>query len=173
MSSTADVAQCAVDHIGRHLGVAAAGYGELGGDGRTLRVVSQWSAGGASRPTPAPIDIESFGERDARHAGLPIVIDDTRAHDHAKAWIDAGIGAIITAPQVDDGRTLAMLWVSVPARAHGRQTRSCCCAKRPHGCGRSCRAHAPRTHCAKARNGSGSWPTARRCSCGWWILQAA
>jgi PAS domain S-box-containing protein len=115
MSSTADVAQCAVDHIGRHLGVAAAGYGELGGDGRTLRVVSQWSAGGASRPTPAPVDIESFGERDTRHAGLPIVIDDTRAHDHAKAWIDAGIGAIITAPQVDDGRTLAMLWVTVPA----------------------------------------------------------
>jgi PAS domain S-box-containing protein len=115
MSSTADVAQCAVDHIGRHLGVAGAGYGELTADESTLRVMAQWSATDAPRTASALVDIERFGEREARNAGAPIVIGDTRAHDHASAWIDAGIGAIVTVPQVEAGRTLAMVWVSVPA----------------------------------------------------------
>ena len=59
-------------------------------------------------------DIPTFGEAKARGAGLPIVIDDTRRHSHANAWLQAGIGAIVTAPLVTGGRSPAMMWVSTP-----------------------------------------------------------
>ena len=114
MSSTAAVSQCAVDHIGRQLGATAAGYGEIDADATTLHVTSQWHADGSATPPAAPIDLDRFGLADTTRDGAPIVIDDTRRHDHARAWVDAGVGAIIAVSQVTDGRTVAMLWVSVP-----------------------------------------------------------
>ena len=114
MSSTAAVSQCAVDHIGRQLGATAAGYGEIDADATTLHVTSQWHADGSATPPAAPIDLDRFGLAVTTPDGAPIVIDDTRRHDHARAWVDAGVGAIIAVSQVTDGRTVAMLWVSVP-----------------------------------------------------------
>ena len=116
------VTQCAVEHIGRHLGVDAAGYGEIEPDGRLFRVTKQWRADGTSGSAETDLDIDRFGEADAIRAGLPIVIEDTRRHDHARAWIEAGIGALVTAPKVTEGRSVAMLWVSVAGpRAWNRE----------------------------------------------------
>jgi PAS domain S-box-containing protein len=110
------VVACALEKIGGHLGVAATGYGEVDRDGRMLRVVSEWRADGASGyGAGALFDIESFGEAEARRAGLPIVIEDARRHPRAAAWLAAGIGAVITAPLTTGGRSIAMLWASVPA----------------------------------------------------------
>ena len=111
-ASALDVARTAVDHIGRHFHAAAAGYGEIDHDGSSLRVVAQWREAGGWAPDDV-IDIARFGERGASRDGRPIVIDDVRRHSHASAWIDAGVGAIMTAPQVVDGRATAMLWIGV------------------------------------------------------------
>jgi len=108
------VAHIALAHVGRQLGAACAAYGVVERDGRTFRVVTEWRADGSAGYAPnTRFDIERFGEAEARGAGLPIVIEDTRRHPHADAWQQAGIGAIITAPLVTGGRSPAMMWVSM------------------------------------------------------------
>ena len=109
------VAACAVENLGRHLNVASAGYGELESDDTTFRVMTEWRADGlAVQGAGAPFGIEGLGEADARRAGLPVVIEDTRRHDRAEAWSKAGVGAVIAAPLVAGGRNVSMIWVSVP-----------------------------------------------------------
>ena len=109
------VAHIALAHVGRQLGAACAAYGVVERDGRTFRVVTEWRAdGSAGYGANTRFDIESFGEAEARGAGLPIVIEDTRRHPHANAWEHAGIGSVITAPLVTGGRSPAMMWVSMP-----------------------------------------------------------
>src|SRR6185295_15586693 len=56
------VTQCAVEHIGRHLRVDAAGYGEIEPDGRLFRVTKQWRADGTSGSAETDLDIDRFGE---------------------------------------------------------------------------------------------------------------
>ena len=109
------VAHIALAHVGRQLGAACAAYGVVERDGRTFRVVTEWRADGSAGYAPnTRFDIERFGEAEARGAGLPIVIEDTRRHPHADAWQQAGIGAVITAPLITGGRSPAMMWVSMP-----------------------------------------------------------
>jgi len=111
-TSVADVLRCAVDHVGRHFGASSAGYGELDADATTLRVTSQWHADGSTIEPAAPIDLDHFGLADTARSGAPIVVGDTRRHERANAWVDAGIGAIVAMPQVTEGRCVGLLWMS-------------------------------------------------------------
>jgi PAS domain S-box-containing protein len=116
------VADTAVALIGREIGTTTAGYLEVERDRATFRVVSEWRADGApGRHEGARFPIERFGERDAREAGLPIVIEDTRRHPNAEAWLAEGAGAVLTAPRVTAGRSPAALWVTMdgPRAWHG------------------------------------------------------
>jgi PAS domain S-box-containing protein len=109
------VAHIALAHVGRQLRAACAAYGVVERDGRTLRVVTEWRADGSAGYAPnARFDVERFGEEEARGAGAPIVIEDTRRHPHADAWQQAGIGAVITAPLITGGRSAEIMWVSMP-----------------------------------------------------------
>ena len=104
--------------------MAHAGYVEVDRDGAGFHVVKEWRADGApERPGGTRFPIGRFGEDEARHAGLPIVIDDTRTHPHAAAWQEAGVGAVLTAPRVVARRSPGALWVTVPGpRAwHGEE----------------------------------------------------
>ncbi len=108
------VADTAVALIGRELRTTTAGYLEVERDRATFRVVSEWRADGKTgRHEGARFPIDRFGERDAREAGLPILIEDTRRHPKAAAWLAEDAGAVLTAPRVTSGRSPAALWVTM------------------------------------------------------------
>jgi PAS domain S-box-containing protein len=109
-----EVAGTAVAMIGRELRATTAGYLEVEREGRFFRVVSEWRGDGiAPRHEGARFPIDRFGEEEARMSGLPIVIDDTRSHPRASAWLAEGAGAVMTAPRVMSGRSPAALWVTM------------------------------------------------------------
>jgi PAS domain S-box-containing protein len=110
------VAETAVALIGRELRTTTAGYLEVEREGRTFRVVTEWRADGRPpRHAGAQFPVDRFGEDEARRAGLPIVIEDTRTHPHATAWLAEGAGAVMTVPRVNAGRSPAALWVTMDA----------------------------------------------------------
>jgi PAS domain S-box-containing protein len=114
--SPEQVAETAVALIGRELRATAAGYLEVEREGRTFRVGTEWRADGARPPhAGARFPIDRFGEHEARRAGLPIVIEDTRTHPQASAWLAEGAGAVMTAPRVNGGRSPAALFVTMDA----------------------------------------------------------
>ena len=93
------VAESAVALVGRELRTTTAGYLEVEPGETTFRVVTEWRADGAApRHVGARFPVDRFGEHEARRAGLPIVIDDTRTHAQASAWLAEGAGAVVTAP---------------------------------------------------------------------------
>jgi PAS domain S-box-containing protein len=108
------VVAAALARIGGELATACAGYVEVERDGTAFRVVAEWRADGAKGRDGERFPIDRFGEEEARRAGRPIVIDDTRTHPQAHAWLAEGTGAVLTVPSVTSGRSRAALWVSMP-----------------------------------------------------------
>jgi len=108
------VVAAALPRIGRELATACAGYVELERDGTAFRVVAEWRADGANGRDGERFPIDPFGEEEATRAGGPIVIEDTRAHPRADAWLAEGTGAVLTVPSVASGRSRAAIWVSMP-----------------------------------------------------------
>ncbi|HET8875314.1 MAG TPA: ATP-binding protein [Casimicrobiaceae bacterium] len=112
--SPEEVVAAALSGIGGELATACAGYVEVERDGTAFRVVAEWRADGAKGRAGERFPIDHFGEEEARRAGLPIVIADTRTHRRAEAWLAEGTGAVVTVPSVTAGRSPAALWVSMP-----------------------------------------------------------
>jgi len=104
----------AVARIGGELATTNAGYVEVESGGDAFRIVSEWRADGGKGRDGERFPIDRFGEEEARRAGLPIVVEDTRLHPHADAWLAEGAGAVLTVPCVTSGRSPAALWVSMP-----------------------------------------------------------
>lgn len=82
-----EVVAAALARIGRELATACAGYVQVERSGRAFRVVAEWRADGAKGRDGKHFPIDRFGEEVARRTGLPIVIEDTRTHPRAEAWL--------------------------------------------------------------------------------------
>jgi PAS domain S-box-containing protein len=109
-----EVVAVALARIGHELATACAGYVEVERGGGAFRVVAEWRADGAKGRDGERFPIDRFGEEEARRAGLPIVIENTRTHPRAEAWLAEGAGAVLTMPSVTAGRSPAAVWVSMP-----------------------------------------------------------
>lgn len=102
--------------LGERLNALRVGYGEIDPDQRTLTLLADWTDGVPSNAGVFPLD--SFGPEivAANRAGRTFVSKDIRADPriseaHLEAFTRWGIGALVAAPLVKDGRFTAILSV--------------------------------------------------------------
>ena len=127
MARPDDIMAAAAAALGSHLDVARCGYDEVSADGAMTQGVGDWSNGTLPGLAATP-DGDGAGDGDGDAAlgagviadlrrGLTVIVDDCatdgRARDPATArcWAQAGVGALIAAPLLRDGRLAAVLYL--------------------------------------------------------------
>jgi len=106
----------AAEVIGHALGADRVGYGSVAADGETFTVPTDWTkAGFPSLAGVYRIDDYGLYAADLRN-GETVVIDDVR-QDHrtstaAQSLSALGVGSLINHPIVEQGRTVAILYVN-------------------------------------------------------------
>ncbi len=121
LSDPAEVTLAAAEMLGRHLGVARAGYGELDSSGEVIRVERDWAGRLPSLAGEARL-LDGFGTTIAAElrAGRTLRVDDSAAdprasgQDVAETWASIDLRAIIAVPLIKGGRFAAFLYVHEP-----------------------------------------------------------
>ncbi len=110
--------------LGRQVGAARAGYGEIDEAGTTVIVNRDWTSGMGSLAGKVRL-LDAFGPQVIAElrAGRTLVVEDCRTDPragsaHAAAWDSIGTRALIVVPLVRDGRLRAILYLheAVPRR---------------------------------------------------------
>ncbi|MBP0444866.1 PAS domain S-box protein [Roseomonas sp. SSH11] len=122
LSDPLEAMVAAAGMLGRELGAARAGYGEIDAAGEVVRVERDWSAGRLPSLAGEARLLDGFGPeliRELRRGRMLMVQDcrtDPRAagEDRAAAWDSIGTRALIVAPLVKGGRLTAILYVHEP-----------------------------------------------------------
>lgn len=116
----------AAEMLGRALGVARAGYGEIDAAGETVRVERDWTDDAAEAPVASLSGearlLDGFGPAliGELRAGRVLVVEDSatdpRAADPAQAavWASIGTRSLIVAPIVKEGALTAILYAHEP-----------------------------------------------------------
>jgi PAS domain S-box-containing protein len=113
-----EVMAAAAEMLGRHLGAARAGYAEMDGAARMLRVTRDWTDGRIPRRTGQTRPLDAFGPPAAAElrAGRVVVVEDcladprTMGETVAATWASIGIRALVVAPLVKAGTLTAFLY---------------------------------------------------------------
>ncbi len=104
----------ATARLGRHLGAARVGYGQVQSDRATVLVTCGYAHG--TEPINGIFKLEDFGPRLAARAqlGLSLVEDDvlTDPDVQSKTWSAFGTRAHVSVPLVRDGQYRALLYVT-------------------------------------------------------------
>jgi PAS domain S-box-containing protein len=121
----AAVTSAAAEAVGRHLGVARAGYGEIDASGEVIRVEQDWSNGVPSLAGEARL-LAGFGEAIAAElrAGRTLRVEDCTTDpratgpDVAYTWASIRLRAVVAVPLVKQGRFIAFLYLHEPHARH-------------------------------------------------------
>jgi PAS domain S-box-containing protein len=123
LADPAEVTATAAAALGRHLGAARAGYGEIDGAGEVVRVERDWTRDGtvASLAGEARV-LDAFGPAVIAElkAGRTLVVEDCHADPrageaHAATWESIGCRSLVVVPLVRGGRLRAILYLHEPA----------------------------------------------------------
>ncbi len=112
-----EIMAAASAQVGRHLGVARVGYGEVDAAGRTLSVERDWTDGSIASLAGATRSLDSFGPAlIARlRLGQVLQLDDVErdplAAPYAAAYAGIGVRALIVAPIIEAGRLAAVFYL--------------------------------------------------------------
>ncbi|WP_073137720.1 PAS domain S-box protein [Muricoccus roseus] len=109
--------------LGRELGAARAGYGEIDAAGEVVRVERDWTDGTVPSLAGGARLLDGFGAPliAELRAGRVLVVEDCRTDPRAEGeqqaatWASIGTRALIVAPLVKAGRLTAILYVHEPA----------------------------------------------------------
>ena len=104
----------AVARLGRHLGVARAGYAEVAADQQTMRVLCGYNDN--VKPLNETLPMDRFGTGNAARVrqGLTVVQNDVTqdAANNTGTFRQLGTRGVISVPLVRDGLLRATLWVA-------------------------------------------------------------
>jgi len=108
----------AVELIGTVLGAARVGYGSVSSDMEILTVSSEWSAAGSQSHAGA-YKLDNYGGQAADlRKGSTVVINDVTSDPRTAADTEPlmalSIGSLINYPVVEQGRTVAILYINDP-----------------------------------------------------------
>ena len=113
----------AAEALGRALGVARAGYGEIVDDGQVVSVASDWTDGSAMSLAGEARLLDAFGPAVIAElkAGRTLVVEDCltdpRAGErYAATWASIGTRALIVVPLLKGEEMRALLYLHEPAR---------------------------------------------------------
>ena len=119
----------AAEALGRHVGAARAGYGEIDAAGETVAVGRDWSDGTVASLAGEARLLDAFGPAliAELRAGRTLVVEDcladprTAGEAYAAIWAGIGTRALVVVPLLKGGRLTAILYVHEPApRRWGR-----------------------------------------------------
>jgi PAS domain S-box-containing protein len=114
VSRTSDILTAAATLLGRHLGAARIGYGELQADGETLLIINGYADG--VPPVNGLFPFASVGPRyaQAMREGRTMVYEDVLRDDEAARGLarELGTRASVSAPLIRDGRFIGCLYLS-------------------------------------------------------------
>jgi PAS domain S-box-containing protein len=114
VSKTSDILAVAATLLGRHIGAARIGYGELQADGETMLVINGYTDG--APPVNGLFPFASFGARyaQAMREGRTMVYEDVVREDEGARGIaqELGTGASVSAPLMRDGRFIGCFYVT-------------------------------------------------------------
>jgi PAS domain S-box-containing protein len=120
----AGVTAAAAAALGRHVGAARAGYGEIDEAGEVVRVERDWTRDGAAVASLAGEArvLDAFGPAVIAElkAGRTLVVEDCRADPRAgeafaATWDGIGCRSLVVVPLVRGGRLRAILYLHEPA----------------------------------------------------------
>lgn len=114
-----DAAFAAAEALGRHLGAARAGHGEVDAAGATVRVERDWTDGRAASLAGEARILDAFGPAliAELRAGRTLVVEDcltdsrSAGEAHAVTWASIGVRSLIVVPLVRGGRLTAVLYL--------------------------------------------------------------
>jgi PAS domain S-box-containing protein len=110
-----EILNAAATHLGRHLGAARVGYGEIQPDDETVLVTNGYADG--LQPVNGLFSLSSFGPHHAEQmrAGRTIVYEDVQADERGarQFGLDLGTRAHISVPLVRNGRFTGSLYVTL------------------------------------------------------------
>jgi PAS domain S-box-containing protein len=114
VSGTSEILTVAATLLGRHLGAARIGYGELQADGETLLVINGYADG--VPPVNGLFPFASVGPRyaQAMREGRTMVYEDVAREDEGARELAQQLGtrASVSAPLIRDGRFIGCLYVT-------------------------------------------------------------
>ncbi len=117
VSKTGDILTAAATLLGRHLGAARIGYGELQADGETVLIINGYADG--VPPVNGLFPFASFGARyaQAMREGRTVVYEDAAREDEGVRGLAEQLGtrASVSAPLIRDGRFIGCLYVTRPS----------------------------------------------------------
>ncbi|HEV7265495.1 MAG TPA: tripartite tricarboxylate transporter permease [Falsiroseomonas sp.] len=117
-----EITLAAAEALGRHLGAARAGYGEIDAAGETVAVERDWNDGTAASLAGEARLLDAFGPAVIAElrAGRTLVVEDcltdakAAGDAYAATWASIGTRALIVVPLVRAGRLTAILYVHEP-----------------------------------------------------------
>ncbi|KAA2211247.1 PAS domain S-box protein [Teichococcus oryzae] len=120
----------AAEALGRHLGAARVGYGEINTAGTTVRVDRDWGNGTIASLAGEVRPLDGFGPAAIAElrAGQSLVVEDcladsrTLGDDYAATWASIGARALVVVPLLREGRLTAILFVHEPVARRWRDT---------------------------------------------------
>jgi PAS domain S-box-containing protein len=121
LSEPGDIMLVAAEMLGRHIGVARAGYGEIDISGEVIRVERDWANGVPSLAGEARL-LEGFGAAIAAElrAGRTLTVKDSGTDPRAigsgvaEVWASIDLRAVVAVPLVKGGRFVAFLYLHDP-----------------------------------------------------------
>jgi PAS domain S-box-containing protein len=124
LSDPEEVKAATSEALGRHVGAARAGYGEVDAAGEVVAVERDWTAGGdvASLAGEARL-LDGFGRAiiDELRAGRTLRVEDcltdprSAGDGPAAVWASIGTRSLVVVPLVKAGRLTALLYLHEPA----------------------------------------------------------
>jgi PAS domain S-box-containing protein len=117
-----EVTLAAAEALGRHLGAARAGYGEIDAAGETVAVGRDWTDGSVPSLAGEARLLDAFGPaviaelRAGRTLAVEDCLTDPRADgaQHAATWASIGTRSLIVVPLLGAGRLTAILYLHEP-----------------------------------------------------------
>ena len=121
LSEPGEIMLAAAEMLGRHVGVARAGYGEIDTSGEVIRVERDWANGVPSLAGEARL-LEGFGAAIAAElrAGRTLTVSDSKTDPRAigsgvaEVWASIDLRAVVAVPLVKGGRFVAFLYLHDP-----------------------------------------------------------
>jgi PAS domain S-box-containing protein len=114
LTAPQDILTGAATHLGRHLGAARIGYGEVQPDGETVLITNGYADG--VPPVNGILAHAAFGPHYGAmlRAGTPIILDDVLADPKREpgAWETLGTRALVVVPLIRDGIYTGSLYVT-------------------------------------------------------------
>jgi PAS domain S-box-containing protein len=115
-----EIMRKASELLGRHLGVARAGYGEVDRHAKAVRVERDWNSDTSESLVGTALPLESFGPaaigelKAGRTLRLDDIAADPRSAPYAAGYASIGMGALLVVPLVKRERLTAVLYLHDP-----------------------------------------------------------